>query len=118
MFQRDDLAPRAAGDAHDARRGGLPVQETLGTRARRRDVQIGAVGEALGTAVAMARARDLAVRKTALIQSKTEKIWNFGRHYCCFIVAPGTLRLSKNDISLMSGRDRKLRIEIRYLNLI
>ncbi len=62
MFQRDDLAPRAAGDAHDARRGGLPVQETLGTRARRRDVQIGAVGEALGTAVAIARARDLAVR--------------------------------------------------------
>jgi hypothetical protein len=62
VFQRDDLAPRAAGDAHDARRGGLPVQETLGTRARRRDVQIGAVGEALGTAVAIARARDLAVR--------------------------------------------------------
>ena len=62
MFQRDDLAPRAAGDAHDARRRGLPVQETLGTRARRRDVQIGAVGEALGTAVAIARARDLAVR--------------------------------------------------------
>ncbi len=44
MFQRDDLAPRAAGDAHDARRGGLPVQETL------------------GTAVAILRARDLAVR--------------------------------------------------------
>ena len=64
MFQRDDLAPRAVGDADDARRRGLPVQETLGIRARRRDVQIGAVGEALGTAVAIARARarDLAVR--------------------------------------------------------
>ena len=62
MFQRDDLAPRAVGDAHDARRRGLPVQETLGIRARRRDVQVGAVGETLGTAVAIARARDLAVR--------------------------------------------------------
>ena len=61
VFQRDDLAPRAVGDAHDARRRGLPVQETLGIRARRRDVQIGAVGETLGTAVAITRARDLAV---------------------------------------------------------
>ncbi len=64
MFQRDDLAPRVVGDADDARRRGLPVQETLGTRARRRDVQIGAVGEALGTAVAIARARDLALHHT------------------------------------------------------
>ena len=61
MFQRDDLAPRVVGDADDARRRGLPVQETLGTRARRRDVQIGAVGEALGPTVAITRARDLAV---------------------------------------------------------
>ena len=61
VFQRDDLAPRAVGDAHDARRRGLPVQETLGIRARRRDVQVGAVGEALGPTVAILRARDLAV---------------------------------------------------------
>ena len=61
VFQRDDLAPRVVGDADDARRRGLPVQETLGIRARRREVQVGAVGEALGRAVAIARTGDLAV---------------------------------------------------------
>ena len=46
VFQRDDLAPRAVGDARNARRRGLPVQETCGIRARRRDVQVGRIGEA------------------------------------------------------------------------
>ena len=61
MFQRDDLAARAVGDADHPRRRGLPVQETLGPRARRRDVQIGRIGETLGRAVAILRMGDLAV---------------------------------------------------------
>ncbi len=59
-FQRDRLAPGTVGDADHPRRRGLPVQETLCIRARRRHVQIGAVGEALGRAVAMPGPRDLA----------------------------------------------------------
>ncbi len=61
VLQRHDLATRAVGDAHDASSRGLPVQETVGIRARRRDVQIGAIGETLGPAIAILRARDLAV---------------------------------------------------------
>jgi hypothetical protein len=56
MLQRHDLAARAVGDADDACRSRLPVQESVGLGIRRCDVQVGRIGKTLGATIAILRA--------------------------------------------------------------